>query len=187
MKRPAYPSDSATENGLLVPSSPIAPPPKPGGRPIHQSPRRWRDRQRVMALCCAWQTLRGCYPDDLATPWRIVFSTATVPWRNVMAPGNGYMASTRRAAPCSGSARPLVRAIIDSQPSSDPESVDHCGEGGPEATTPARRSRAASATSWWIPWGCRWRWQCTPADSPARDGPVPPAADRRWAVSLDYS
>ena len=33
------------------------------------------------------------------------------------------------------------------------------------ATTPARRSRGASATSWSTPWACSWPWSCTPPTS----------------------
>ena len=139
--RQPYPSDLTGPQWAQV--SRFIPAPKPGGRPA-----KYERREIVNALLylnhtgCQWRAL----PHDLP-PWTIVY------WyfRTWKADGtfdrllDELRGDLRQAE---GRRRQPSAAAIDSQ------SVKTTEKGGPAATTRARRSPAASATSWSIPSGC---------------------------------
>jgi transposase len=135
---PRYPSDlSDQEWALLEPLLPLA---KPGGHP------RTTDLREVLNALfyldrtgCQWRALPKDFP-----PWSTVW-TYFRQWRNDGTWGR-IQTTLREQVRVKGGREPTPSAaIIDSQ------SVKTSQKGGPAATTAARRSRGASATSWSIP------------------------------------
>jgi transposase len=139
--RQPYPSDLTGPEWAQV--SRFIPAPKTGGRPA-----KYDRREIVNALLyvvrtgCQWRAL----PHDLP-PWRIVY------WYFMQWKKEGTFdrlldelrGDLRQAE---GRQRQPSAAVLDSQ------SVKTTEKGGRTATTRARRSTAASGTSWSIRWGC---------------------------------
>jgi transposase len=140
MRRQPYPSDLADAQWAVL--EPLLPPPKPAGRP-----RVVERRELVNAILyvlrtgCPWRHLPHDLPKWSTTQscfrrWRLDGT-----WERV------HEALRERVRDRAGRERTPSAAIVDSQ------SVKTTEKGGPAATTPARRSRGASATSWSIRWG----------------------------------
>jgi putative transposase len=134
---PRYPSDLTDQEWALV--EPLLPPAKPAGRP------RTTDLREVLNALfyldrtgCQWRALPKDFP-----PWSTVW-TYFRQWRN---DGTWQRLHTalREQVRVKGGREPTPSAAsIDSQ------SVKTSQKGGSVATTAARRSRGASATSWSI-------------------------------------
>lgn len=133
-----YPSDLTDQEWAIL--EPLLPPAKPGGHP------RTTDlREVVNAISyvnrtgCQWRALPKDFP-----PWPTVW-TYFRQWRND-GTWQRIHSALREQVRISGGREPTPSAaIIDSQ------SVKTSQKGGSAATTGARRSRGASATSWSIP------------------------------------
>ena len=140
MRRQPYPSDLTDAQWAVL--EPLLPPPKPAGRP-----RVVERRELVNAILyvlrtgCPWRHLPRDLPKWSTTQscfrrWRLDGT-----WERV------HEALRERVRDRAGRERTPSAAIVDSQ------SVKTTETGGPAATTPARRSRGARATSWSIRWG----------------------------------
>jgi transposase len=134
--RTAYPSDLAHAEWAQVER--VIPAPKKGGRPAKHDRREVVNALLDVARTgCPWRALPHDFP-----PW------ATVSWYFRIGKADGtldrLMDLLRGDLPqAHGRPRQPSAAIIDSQ------SVKTTERGGPAATTRARRSTAASGTSWW--------------------------------------
>jgi len=135
MPRRRYPSDLTDEQWARL--APLVPAPKPGGRPAAHDRREIVDAiLYVLRNGNAWRAL----PHDLP-PWSTVYWWFRR-WR---------LDGTWERVAASLRARTRVGAGRDPEPSAailDSQSVKTTEKGGRVATTPARRSTAASATSW---------------------------------------
>jgi putative transposase len=135
--RPRYPSDLTDAQWAVIAA---AMPPATHGRTGR--PRKYPLREVWNAVFyltrngCSWRALPHDFP-----PWAVVWEHFRR-WRDAgtLDQINGLLREDVRA--WAGRARTPSLAIIDAQ------SVKTTEKGGPRATTPARRSRAASATSW---------------------------------------
>ena len=137
MERHPYPSDLSDAQWAVL--APLLPPPKPTGRP------RVVDRRElvnailyVLRTGCPWRHLPHDLPQWSTTQscfrrWRLDGT-----WERV------HAALRERVRERAGRGRTPSAAIVNSP------SVKTTEHGGPAATTPARRSRGASATSWSI-------------------------------------
>ena len=134
--RPRYPSDLTDAQWALLAA---AMPPATNGRTGR--PRKYPLREVWNAIFylarngCSWRALPHDFP-----PWDVVWEHFRR-WRKngTLAQLNGLLREEVRA--WAGKERTPSLAIIDSQ------SVKTTEKGGPRASTPARRSRGASATS----------------------------------------
>jgi transposase len=139
--RQAYPSDLTGPQWAQV--CRFIPAPKPGGRPA-----KYDRREITNALLCVART--GCQwramPHDLP-PWRIVY-WYFMAWKKDGTLDRLHEELRGDLRQAEGRHRQPSAAVIDSQ------SVKTTEKGGPGATTPARRSPAASGTSSWTRSGC---------------------------------
>ena len=135
MERRAYPSDLTDAQWAVL--EPLLPPPRPTGHP------RVVDRRElvnailyVLRNGVVWRALPHEFP-----PWKTVYHYFRH-WR-LDGTWEAIQAALREAVRLAdGREATPSAAILDSQ------SVKTTEKGGPAATTPARRSPAASATSW---------------------------------------
>jgi putative transposase len=142
--RKPYPTDLSDREWTLIHH--LVPPAKPGGRPEKYPKREILDAIfYILRGGCAWRLLPHDFP-----PWQIVYQyfwrwRKDGTWQRMhdLLRGDVRVAAGKRRQPRAG--------ILDSQ------SVKTTEKGGSAATTRANRSRGASATSWWIPWGSSWR------------------------------
>ena len=139
--RQPYPSDLTGPQWAQV--SRFIPAPKRGGRPAKYERREITNALLyVVRTGCQWRAM----PHDLP-PWRIVY------WYFMQWKKDGTFnrlldelrGDLRQAE---GRQRQPSAAVLDSQ------SVKMTEKGGPTATTPVRRSTAASGPSWSIRSGC---------------------------------
>jgi putative transposase len=133
-----YPSDLTGQEWAILES--LIPPAKPGGRP------RTVDMREVINAIfyvdrtgCQWRALPRDFP-----PWPTVWTYFRT-WRN-----DGTWERIHRIL------REQARVKQDREPTPsaaiiDSQSVKTSQKGGGAATMEARRSKAASAISWWIP------------------------------------
>lgn len=142
MERTPYPSDVTDGQYALI--EPLIPPAEPGGR--HRSVDMREVINAILYLSrsgCSWRMLPREFP-----PWGTVHYyyrrfRLDGTWRHIHE-------KFREKVRCKAGRKPTpTAAVIDSQ------SVKTAApqKGGRTATTRARRSRAASVTSWSIPWG----------------------------------
>ncbi len=135
MGRRAYPTDLTDDGRRVV--EPHIPGARPGGRPRSVDPREVLNAVRYLLRAgCAWRLLPHDFP----------------PWQTVDASFRAWEADGTWEA-IAGALRRDLRGALgrSSEPSAailDSQSVKTTEKGGRAATTPARRSRAASATSW---------------------------------------
>ena len=133
-----YPSDLTDAQFALI--APLIPPPKPGGRP-----RAVDIRVVVNAILylvrsgCQWRMLPKDFP-----PWRTVYDYF-YKWRRDGVWDRIHDTLLRAVREQEGKEASPTAGIIDSQ------SVKLAEKGGPAASTPGKRSRAASDTSSSIP------------------------------------
>ena len=134
MERKRYPTDLTDRGWALV--EPLVPAPKPGGRPCIWSRREILNGIfYVLRTGGAWRLL----PHDLP-PWQTVYHYFRQ-WRKEghwQKMNDALRTKVRKHA---GKEESPSAAILDSQ------SVKTTGKGGSAATTPARRSSAASVIS----------------------------------------
>ena len=145
MRRNRYPSDLTEAQWARI--APLIPPAKPGG-----SPRRVDMREVLNGIFyitregVSWRALPHDLPYFGVCYWYHRRFQEDGTWEAI----NDALRKELRIA-ADRDPEPSV-AIIDSQ------SVKTTEKGGAfAATTPARRSTAASGTSSWIRWGCCWR------------------------------
>ncbi len=135
MPRRAYPSDLTEAEWTIL--GPLVPDPKPGGRPAKHARREIVDAiLSVLRNGVPWRAL----PHDLP-PWHTVYDDfhrwrRDGTWEAINAALREQVRITAGRAPTPSA------AILDSQSAKTTE------RGGPAAMTRARRSRAASGTSW---------------------------------------
>ena len=135
--RTAYPSDLTTAEWAQV--CRVIPAPKPGGRPAKHDRREIVNALLYVARTgCQWRALPHDFPPWATVYWyfRIWKDDGTFDRLMDLLRGDLRQAEGRQRQPSA--------AIIDSQ------SVKTTEKGGPAATTRARRSTAASGTSWSI-------------------------------------
>ena len=138
MPRRRYPSDTTEAEWAVL--APLVPRPLAGGRPAAHDRREIVDAiLYVLRTGCQWRALPHDYP-----PWGTVWWWFRR-WREegVWEAINGAL--RERARRRAGREATPSAAILDSQTAKTTE------KGGPAATTRARRSTAASATSWSTP------------------------------------
>lgn len=141
MPRRAYSTDLTDDEWRVL--EPLIPPAKPGGRPRSVDVREIVNAIRYQLRAGgAWRLL----PHDLPQ-WQTVYAyfrrwQADGTWERIAAALRRELrvALGRRSEPSA--------AVLDSQ------TVKTTEKGGHAATTPARRSPAASATPWSTPRGC---------------------------------
>jgi len=138
MPRRPYPTDLTDRQWAIL--APLIPAGKPGGRPLKHPRREIVDALLyVLRGGICWRALPHEYP-----PWQTVYDYFRIwredgTWERV----NGALRERLR-----------VRLGRDPQPSAailDSQSAKTTEKGGPAATTGAKRSTAASGTSWSIP------------------------------------
>ena len=134
MSRRAYPTDLTDAQWAIL--EPHVPPPKSGGRPPKHTRRELVDAMLyVLRGGIAWRLLPHEFP-----PWQTVYHSFRM-WRD-----DGSWERINAAL----RERVRVKAGRDPQPSGaimDSQSVKTTEKGGLVATTAARRSTAANATS----------------------------------------
>jgi transposase len=137
MPRRAYPSDLSDAEWAVL--EPLVPPPKPGGRPAAH-PRREIVNAilYVLRTGCQWRALPHDLPPWGTAWWYFRAWRIDGTWERINA------ALRERERRRQGRAPTPSAAVLDSQSAKTTE------RGGRAATTRARRSRAASATSSWI-------------------------------------
>ena len=134
MPRRPYPSDVTDAQWRVLVS--LLPPAKPGGRPRSVEVREVADAILYVARNgTTWRALPHDFP-----PWRTVYHYFRA-WRRDGTWERVHDALRDQVRAQAGRAASPSAAIIDSQ------SVKTTEKGGRAATTPARRSPAASATS----------------------------------------
>lgn len=140
MTRAAYPSDlTDAQWKILKPQIPAA---KPGGRPRTVDMREILNALFYVARTgCAWRQL----PHDLPR-WSTVYDYFRR-WRRDGTWPRLHDALRDRVRKKAGKKKSPSAAVVDSQ------SVKTTEKGGSKATTRAKRSTAASATSSSTPWG----------------------------------
>ena len=140
MTRAAYPSDlTDAQWKILKPQIPAA---KPGGRPRTVDMREILNALfYVVRTGCAWRQL----PHDLPR-WSTVYDYFRR-WRRDGTWPRLHDALRDRVRKKAGKKKSPSAAVVDSQ------SVKTTEKGGSKATTRAKRSTAASATSSSTPWG----------------------------------
>ena len=136
--RQPYPSDLTGPQWAQV--SRFIPAPKPGGRPAKSQRREIVNARLYVARTgCPWRAM----PHDLP-PWRIV-SWDFMAWKKDGTLDRLHDEPRGDLRQAEGRRRRPSAAVLDSQ------SVKTTEKGGRGATTPVRRSRAASGTSWSTP------------------------------------
>lgn len=140
MARQPYPSDLTDAQWQAI--EPLIPPPKPGGRP-----RKTNMREVINAILyllrtgCQWPYLPHEFPKQ-RTVYHYFWSWGKDDtWQRIH---DALRAAVRKQA---GREESPSAAVIDSQ------TVKTTEKGGRAATTPAKRSAAASGTSWSTPSG----------------------------------
>lgn len=134
MPRRRYPSDLTDARWALL--APLIPAPRPGGRPARHGRRDVVDAIRyVPRNGNAWRALPHDYP-----PWQTVYGSFRA-WRLDGTWERANAALRRRARARAGRDPEPSAAVLDSQSAKTTE------RGGRAATTRARRSTDASATS----------------------------------------
>src|SRR3990172_4512118 len=140
MARSAYPSDLTDAQWKLIEK--MIPQAKPGGRP-----RTIDLREVVKAILyllrtgCSWRQLPHDFPKWVTVHYYYRCFRRSGLWKKIH---DALREQVRRKA---GRKATPSAAIVDSQ------SVKTTEKGGLAGTTRARRSRVASGTSSWIPWG----------------------------------
>jgi putative transposase len=140
MTRAVYPSDLTEAQWKIL--KPLIPKAKPGGRPRTVDMREILNALFYVARTgCAWRQL----PHDLP-PWSTVYDYFRQ-WRQDGTWQRLHDALRDKVRKQAGRKKSPSAAVIDSP------SVKTTEKGGSRATTRARRSTAANATSSSIPWG----------------------------------
>lgn len=139
MERNPYPTDVTDDQWQLI--EPWIPAAKPGGRPRTTSTRAVVNAiLYVVRTGCAWRLLPHDFP-----PWRTVYEY----FRAFQEDGvleRLHDALREQVRSAAGKEKTPSAAALDSQ------SVKTAEKGGRAATTRARKSKAASGTSWSTRW-----------------------------------
>ena len=138
MPRRRYPSDTTDAEWAVL--EPLVPGPRPGGRPAAHERREVVDAIfYVLRTGCQWRALPHDYPAWGTVWWWFRRWRLDGTWERA----NAALRERERAR--AGRQPTPSAAILDSQSAKTTE------KGGRAATTRARRSPAASATSWSTP------------------------------------